>query len=68
MTEAEQEQLRHQLYELQIEHRDLDGIIAHLHETGGVDPLKLQRMKKRKLRLKDQISKIEDLLIPNILA
>ena len=68
MLECERQALQRLLEELQLEHRDLDDIIERLHESGKFDPLQLQRMKKRKLKLKDQISQIENQLIPNILA
>ena len=53
---------------LQTEHRDLDQVIDRLTETPPFDQLQLQRLKKRKLILKDQISKIEILLTPDIIA
>ena len=68
MLECERQALQRLLEELQLEHRDLDDIIDRLHESGQFDPLQLQRMKKRKLKLKDQISQIENQLIPDILA
>lgn len=65
MTEQE---MRKRLTQLQIEHRDLDAAIAALTESGGKDQLQIARLKKRKLRLKDQISLIEDFLTPDIIA
>ncbi|MEP1766737.1 MAG: DUF465 domain-containing protein [Sulfitobacter sp.] len=50
------------------EHRDLDDSIRALSERSTADPLTLQRLKKRKLRLKDQIARIEDRLTPDIIA
>lgn len=50
------------------EHRDLDDAIAALTEKGTADQLTLQRLKKRKLRLKDLIARIEDRLTPDIIA
>jgi hypothetical protein len=61
-------QLRQRLEELRSEHRDLDDVIAHLADTRPYDQLQLQRMKKRKLRLKDEILRIEDELLPDIIA
>lgn len=61
-------QLRQRLEELRSEHRDLDDVIAHLVETRAYDQLQLQRLKKRKLRLKDEILRIEDELLPDIIA
>ena len=53
---------------LKTEHRDLDDVIARLAERAPFDQLQLQRLKKRKLLLKDQISKIESELLPDIIA
>lgn len=65
---SEQEALRQKLAELELEHRDLDDVIARLTERAPYDQLQLQRLKKRKLILKDQISRIEDQLLPDIIA
>ena len=62
------EALRAQLATLKTEHRDLDDVIARLAERIPFDQLQLQRLKKRKLLLKDQISKIESELLPDIIA
>jgi hypothetical protein len=62
------EALRAKLAALMIEHRDLDDVIARLSERMPYDQLQLQRFKKRKLALKDQISKIESELLPDIIA
>jgi hypothetical protein len=56
------------LHELRSEHRDLDTVIARLVETGPVDQLHLQRLKKRKLMLKDEVSRLESRLIPDSIA
>lgn len=53
---------------LKSEHRDLDAAISALTETGSGDQLQIARLKKRKLRLKDQIAIIEDTLLPDIIA
>lgn len=53
---------------LRIEHRDLDSAIAALFESGSTDQLQLARLKKRKLRLRDEIALLEDQLIPDIIA
>jgi len=63
-----EEELRKRLSALKIEHRDLDAAIDALKATGSTDQLQIARLKKRKLLLKDQISKIEDYLIPDIIA
>lgn len=62
------EALRAKLAALTIEHRDLDDVIARIAERVPFDQLQLQRLKKRKLALKDQISKIESELLPDIIA
>jgi hypothetical protein len=53
---------------LQTEHRDLDDVIERLIESPPFDQLQLQRLKKRKLILKDQITKLEGILLPDIIA
>ncbi len=60
--------MRKRLEVLRIEHRDLDAAIDALTGAGSGDQLQLARLKKRKLRLKDQIAIIEDYLIPDIIA
>ena len=62
------EALKAKLDALKTEHRDLDEVIARLAERVPFDQLQLQRLKKRKLLLKDQISKIESELLPDIIA
>ena len=62
------EEIRRQLAELLSEHRDLDDIINRLAADPLQDQLQLQRLKKRKLSLKDQITKLENQLIPDIIA
>jgi hypothetical protein len=57
-----------QLRELRIEHRDLDDVIARLATDPAVDQLRLKRLKKRKLCLKDQISQLESDMIPDLNA
>ena len=56
------------LRELRIEHRDLDDVISRLTMDLYVDELQLRRLKKRKLLLKDQISRLESQLIPDLNA
>jgi hypothetical protein len=68
MTDAEEQSLRVALAALIQEHRDLDAAIAAMAERGARDQLQLTRLKKRKLQLKDQIARIEDQLLPNIIA
>jgi hypothetical protein len=56
------------LRQLRIEHRDLDEIIARLTLDMHVDEIQMKRLKKRKLLLKDQIARVESLLIPDLNA
>ena len=56
------------LRQLRIEHRDLDDVISRIAERAPFDQLQMQRLKKRKLALKDQILKIESQLLPDIIA
>jgi hypothetical protein len=65
MTEDE---MRKRLEVLRVEHRDLDAAIDALTTADGKDQLQIARLKKRKLRLKDQIAMIADYLIPDIIA
>ena len=66
--EQMQAQMRQQLHELQLEHRDLDAAINRIADDPSHDQLALTRMKRRKLLLKDQISWIERQLDPDIRA
>lgn len=59
---------RRQLSRLLQEHRDLDAAIDALYQTGRADHLQVQRLKKRKLALKDRIGDLEDQLLPDIIA
>ncbi|MFA6115396.1 MAG: DUF465 domain-containing protein [Sphingomonas sp.] len=61
-------QIAKRLEILRIEHRDLDSAIAALLETGSSDQLQIARLKKRKLRLRDEIAMLEDQMIPDIIA
>ena len=63
-----EEQLRQKLAELRSEHRNLDEVIARIGEEQPFDQLQIQRLKKRKLVLKDEILKIESELLPDIIA
>ena len=60
--------LRERLEAMRLEHRDLDDVIGRLTESDSHDRIQLQRLKKRKLLLKDQITTIENLLLPDIIA
>lgn len=68
MIDENTEEIRRQLAELQSEHRDLDDVIDRIAADPLQDQLQLQRLKKRKLVLKDQITKLENQLIPDIIA
>jgi hypothetical protein len=68
MIEEDERELRLQLARLQQEHRDLDAAISALQHSPGSDLLQVQRLKKRKLQLRDRISHIEDQLTPDIIA
>ena len=64
----DEKELQKRLELLRTEHRDLDAAITALTEAGSTDQLQIARLKKRKLRLKDQIAIIEDTLLPDIIA
>jgi hypothetical protein len=61
-------EIRLKLQQLRIEHRDLDDVIARLSADPTVDQLQMKRLKKKKLFLKDLISRIENDLIPDDIA
>ncbi|MFG1345691.1 DUF465 domain-containing protein [Xanthobacter autotrophicus DSM 431] len=68
MTSDEERDLKIHLERLKQEHRDLDSAIEALTSVSGSDILQIQRLKKRKLQLKDRISQVEDQLFPDIIA
>lgn len=68
MTQADEAELRAQLARLKQEHRDLDAAIAALESTPGFDRIQVQRLKKRKLLIKDRMGAIEDQIFPDIIA
>jgi hypothetical protein len=68
MAATSEDEMRKRLELLKVEHRDLDAAIDALTDAGSSDQLQIARMKKRKLKLKDQITLIEDYLIPDIIA
>ena len=68
MREMNRNDVRRRLADLRDEHRELDAVIARAMEHGLVDQIHLQRLKKRKLMLKDQIAWLERKLIPDIIA
>ena len=63
-----QDQIVAQLHQLESEHRDLDDVIERLSEDKPFDQLKLQRLKKRKLALRDEITKLRSQILPDIIA
>ena len=56
------------LVQLRTEHRDLDSAIEALRRSAAADQLQLARLKKRKLRLRDEIALLEDQIVPDIIA
>jgi len=68
MEEPDEEALKTKLTALRQQHRDLDAAIGTLETSGTGDQLQLRRLKKMKLQIKDMITKIEDKLIPDIIA
>ena len=68
LTDEEKAQIQLRLHELEVEHHDLDDVIARLVLDPAQDQLQLRRLKKRKLVLKDQILRLRARLIPDIIA
>ena len=68
LTEEEKLQIEARIAALEIEHHDLDDVIARMSEQPDQDQLQLRRFKKRKLILKDSISRLKILLVPDIPA
>lgn len=68
MMIADADALKDRISQLHIEHRDLDDVISRLSQSAAQDQLQLQRLKKRKLYLKDQIAMLERQLTPDIPA
>lgn len=67
MAEQEQAEIRLALARLRQDHADFDAAIAAMIQS-GCDPLQIQRMKKKKLTIKDQLQRLEDQVIPDIIA
>jgi hypothetical protein len=65
---SDRDSLLRLLHELRSEHRDLDTVITRLSEQGAIDQIQIQRLKKRKLLLKDEIARLESRLIPDDIA
>ena len=68
LTDEEKRQIESRIAALEMEHHDLDDVIARLSHTPTQDQLQLRRFKKRKLVLKDNISRLKILLVPDIPA
>lgn len=68
MIDMTQDEVRKRLAVLRLEHRDLDDVISRLTERAPFDQIQLQRLKKRKLLLKDEITWLEGRLLPDIIA
>ena len=68
ITSEEEQQIRNQLAELRQEHRDLDTAIDSMVGAASPDTIRVQRLKKRKLALKDRIAALADQLLPDIIA
>ena len=68
LTDEERSQLEARILALEVEHHDLDDVIARLVTDPRQDELQLRRLKKRKLLLKDTILRLRDRLIPDIIA
>ncbi len=68
MVDGSEQEKEARLAYLRLEHRDLDSAIEALRATAAPDQLQIARLKKRKLRLRDEISIIEDQLVPDIIA
>ena len=68
LTDEERGQLEARILVLEVEHHDLDDVISRLVVDPFQDELQLRRLKKRKLLLKDTISRLRDRLIPDIIA
>ena len=65
---VDEDEIRSRIQIARRDHRDLDAAIDALHQMPMVDMIQLQRFKKRKLRLRDEMTLLEDLLIPDIIA
>ena len=68
MIDDTTEEIKRRLEDLRIEHRDLDDVIMRLLADAAINQLQIGRLKKRKLALKDQIARLENSLVPDIIA
>ena len=65
---GDQDAIKRKLEELRLEHRDLDDVIARVNEDAPFDQIRMQRLKKRKLILRDEMNVLESELVPDIIA
>ncbi len=68
LSDDERAAIQAEVERLRLEHRDLEAAIDALLTVGGVDQLQIQRLKKRKLALRDRLARLEDQLTPDIIA
>ena len=68
IIDDENQELKERLYQLRLEHRDMDELIQRLYEEAYVDQLQVSRLKRRKLQIKDAITRLESQLIPDLNA
>lgn len=68
LTDEERAKIEARIRDLETEHHDLDDVIARLAGAPGLDELRVRRLKKRKLLIKDTIARLRDRLIPDIIA
>jgi hypothetical protein len=68
LSETDQNAIRAELERVRLEHHDLEAAISALLAVGSVDQLQIQRLKKRKLSLRDRLTYLEDQLTPDIIA
>lgn len=68
MESLTQEQIKHRLGALKKEHAELDSRLKSEQKYSAADMIRLQRLKKRKLALKDEIAQLENMLLPDIIA
>ena len=66
MATPPEKSIPRRIYELQVEHRDLDEVVGRLCSQHDVDQLMIRRLKLRKLRLKDEIERLKSMLIPDL--
>lgn len=68
LSDEEIRQIKTRIVELELEHRDLDQLTEQLARDPSFEELHIKRLKKRKLQIKDELSRLENKLIPDILA